>query len=70
MLDLFEQEIRETAYQLWESEGRPVDRAEEHWRRAVKLVKGLRLPILAMPVDPVPPRERNHDKVRLGWPLN
>jgi DUF2934 family protein len=29
-----EQRIRERAYQIWESEGRPHGRQEEHWRRA------------------------------------
>jgi hypothetical protein len=30
----FEQAIRERAYLIWEREGRPADRAEDHWRRA------------------------------------
>ena len=29
-----EQAIRERAYLIWEHEGRPADRAEDHWRRA------------------------------------
>jgi hypothetical protein len=29
-----EQAIRERAYLIWEREGRPADRAEDHWRRA------------------------------------
>ena len=29
-----EERIRERAYQIWESEGRPSDRHDEHWRRA------------------------------------
>lgn len=35
-----DQAIRERAYFIWESEGRPSDRAEEHWDRAVR--EGLR----------------------------
>ena len=29
-----EQAIRERAYLIWEREGRPADRAEDHWWRA------------------------------------
>nr|WP_081688580.1 DUF2934 domain-containing protein [Inquilinus limosus] len=29
-----EDEIRRHAYEIWEREGRPEGRAEEHWRRA------------------------------------
>lgn len=29
-----EQIIREAAYRLWEAEGKPHDRALEHWRQA------------------------------------
>ena len=29
-----EQAIRERAYFLWEDEGRPEGRAQDHWRRA------------------------------------
>ena len=29
-----EQAIREIAYRIWESEGKPDNRADEHWRRA------------------------------------
>lgn len=29
-----EQEQRERAYQIWEEEGRPFDKHEEHWERA------------------------------------
>lgn len=31
----FEQAIRERAYLIWEREGRPADRAEDHWWRAI-----------------------------------
>jgi hypothetical protein len=29
-----EQQIRERAYAIWEGEGRPVGRADDHWLRA------------------------------------
>lgn len=29
-----EQQIRERAYQIWENEGRPEGRSDEHWRIA------------------------------------
>jgi hypothetical protein len=32
-----EHRIRVRAYLLWEREGRPEDRADEHWRRAAEL---------------------------------
>ncbi|MBJ9974016.1 DUF2934 domain-containing protein [Pseudomonas sp. S75] len=34
-----EKHIREFAYQLWESEGKPEGRDQEHWEKAVKLAK-------------------------------
>ena len=35
-----EQCIREYAYQIWESEGRPIGQASRHWDMACKLVAG------------------------------
>ena len=35
-----EQRIRERAYHLWEVEGRPEGRAEEHWRLACMMELG------------------------------
>ncbi len=32
-----EQRIREFAYQIWESEGKPEGQAERHWQMACKL---------------------------------
>ncbi len=32
--------IRRRAYALWESEGRPAGRHEEHWRRAAEAEDG------------------------------
>jgi hypothetical protein len=35
--------IAELAYRIYEQEGRPEDRAEEHWRRAERALRQLRL---------------------------
>ncbi|PCC99849.1 DUF2934 domain-containing protein [Halopseudomonas pelagia] len=34
-----EQRVRELAYQLWENEGRPEGKTEEHWALARELVE-------------------------------
>ena len=34
MADDLEQRIRERAYEIWENEGCPEGRGEEHWQRA------------------------------------
>lgn len=34
-----EQQIRDRAYRLWESEGRPEGRADEYWHRARELIE-------------------------------
>ena len=31
-----EQAVRERAYEIWDAEGRPLWRAQEHWDRAVR----------------------------------
>jgi hypothetical protein len=33
-----ERRIRERAYQIWEEEGRPEGKAEEHWEKARMIV--------------------------------
>jgi hypothetical protein len=43
MVDLNEDKIRARAYQLWEEEGRPEGRAEQHWftaRESVAIEEG------------------------------
>jgi hypothetical protein len=35
-MQLNENRVREYAYELWESEGRPEGRAEKHWEMACK----------------------------------
>jgi hypothetical protein len=42
MLPQLEQRIRDRAYLLWEAEGRPDNRANEHWYRAIKIELGWR----------------------------
>jgi hypothetical protein len=41
MSDL-DQQIRRRAYQIWEEEGRPQGRAQEHWLQAQNEVQALR----------------------------
>ena len=36
-----DQRIADLAYRMWEEDGRPEDRAEQHWLRAVVLVDEL-----------------------------
>jgi hypothetical protein len=36
------QRIKKRAYELWEQEGHPGGRAEEHWRRAEAELAGIR----------------------------
>jgi hypothetical protein len=38
-VDHAEQRIRETAYRLWESDGRPAGQAERHWEMARKMAE-------------------------------
>lgn len=41
MKEAREHVIRERAYRLWESEGRPDGKHDDHWRRASEEVHGL-----------------------------
>jgi hypothetical protein len=47
MQDNLEHLIRARAHQLWEQEGRPDGRADDHWREARKLVEieGMKQPV-------------------------
>lgn len=38
-MDQFEQRVRELAYQIWESEGRPQGEAKRHWWQACALAE-------------------------------
>ena len=39
-MNTHEQRIREFAYQIWESEGRPIGHESRHWEMATKLAEG------------------------------
>ncbi|QXH37642.1 DUF2934 domain-containing protein [Pseudomonas muyukensis] len=39
MMSVDEKRVREFAYQIWESEGKPEGREEEHWDKARKLAE-------------------------------
>ncbi|WP_339523931.1 DUF2934 domain-containing protein [Pseudomonas sp. EA_35y_Pfl2_R111] len=38
-MNIDEQRIREFAFQIWESEGKPAGQAERHWMMACKLAE-------------------------------
>lgn len=42
-----EERIREFAYQIWESEGKPHGQAKRHWEMATKLVEAEQTPAKA-----------------------
>lgn len=50
-----EKRVRELAYQIWESEGRPEGQHERHWRMARSLAEGERVREIP-PSEDVPPR--------------
>jgi len=37
-MNTYEQRVREQAYQIWESEGRPTGHESRHWEMACKLI--------------------------------
>jgi hypothetical protein len=43
-MDGHEESIRRRAYEIWEEEGRPEGRQDEHWARAAAEVAGLARP--------------------------
>jgi hypothetical protein len=47
-----EERIRAIAYALWEEEGRPEGRAEEHWYRACELIDAEAAPQPELAADP------------------
>lgn len=50
--------IEQRAYELWETDGRPMGRDVEHWLRAEAELNGqLPVPVKPRPVAPVPVRE-------------
>ena len=51
-----EERIRAIAYAIWEEEGRPHGRHEEHWRKACELVAAeAQLPDWLKPMEPAVP---------------
>ena len=54
MQDNVEHLIRARAHQLWEQEGRPEGRAEDHWYKARKLVEveGMKQPVVKAVAPP------------------
>ena len=49
----FEQRVRDRAYALWESEGRPVGRDAEHWRMSEEATRAeITLPASAKAAKP------------------
>lgn len=53
-----EQRIRELAYQIWESEGRPEGGAQRHWQMARKLAEAELL--AERPAEPAPRARRTN----------
>lgn len=39
-MDTREERIKRRAYEIWEREGRPTGREQEHWDRAVQEIEG------------------------------
>ncbi len=51
--------IRERAYEIWEREGRPEGRSEEHWRQAAaEIAVAVEKPAAPPPAAPPPRRSR------------
>jgi hypothetical protein len=46
--------IRERAYEIWEREGRPAGRSEEHWRQAAAEIAAATEKPAAPPATPAP----------------
>ncbi|MGP0175135.1 DUF2934 domain-containing protein [Pseudomonas sp. NCHU5208] len=58
-MNIDEQRIREFAFQIWESEGRPEGQHERHWRMACKLAEA---ETAAVPTAPAKPKPRRISK--------
>lgn len=62
----FERAVRETAYLLWEEDGRPEGRADEYWQRALEIHRSERVPEEAEGAEdsagnPPPPQQLRMD---------
>ena len=63
-MNINEQRVREFAYQIWESEGRPIGHSDRHWEMANKLAEShadsdIPTPP-SEPVEPISPGEPAH----------
>jgi len=63
-MNINEQRVREFAYQIWESEGRPIGHSDRHWEMASKLAESqgdsdIPTPP-SEPVEPISPGEPAH----------
>ncbi|WP_046856286.1 DUF2934 domain-containing protein [Pseudomonas sp. CCOS 191] len=63
MMSVDEKRIREFAYQIWESEGKPEGREEEHWDKARKLAEAEAL------APKAPPRKKAAAKLKAAPPV-
>jgi len=62
-MNINEQRVREFAYQIWESEGRPFGHSDRHWEMASKLVEAhgdSDIPAPGEPVNPISPGQPAH----------
>lgn len=53
-----EQRIRETAYLLWEEDGRPIGQAHKHWELAKKIAEDTARTIAAPRAEAAPKKKR------------
>ncbi|RYE01356.1 MAG: DUF2934 domain-containing protein [Sphingobacteriales bacterium] len=61
-MNINEQRVREYAYQIWESEGRPVGHSDRHWEMASRLAQSdnsVPTPP-SEPIEPISPGEPAH----------
>ncbi|MFP3407537.1 DUF2934 domain-containing protein [Pseudomonas sp. Irchel s3f19] len=58
MMSVDEKRIREFAYQIWESEGKPVGEEERHWDMARKLAEAEALAPKAAPRKKAPAKPK------------
>ncbi|MGG7600359.1 DUF2934 domain-containing protein [Pseudomonas sp. B21-023] len=63
MMSVDEKRIREFAYQIWESEGKPEGREAEHWDKARKLAEAEAL------APKAPPRKKTAAKPKAAPPV-
>lgn len=47
-----DEQVKELAHELWESEGRPHGKADEHWQAASKIANGENDEEIIKPLEP------------------